>query len=175
MDGLTTRNVTEQDLNECFAVESACYTSDGATREKILTRIRLFSEGFIVADFEGSIIGIINSGSTNSEDLTREEFKEMVGHDNNGKNMVIFSLAVLPEFRGQGVSRKLMEKFLEVSRMLKKEKILLICKSELIPYYEQFRFIYVGKSRSEHGGFSWHEMYLPLGPSVRGKERRVAK
>ncbi len=175
MDGLTVRNVTEKDLNACYAVESACYTSDGATREKILRRIRLFSEGFIVADLGGSIIGMINSGSTDSEDLTKEEFKEMIGHNINGKNMVIFSLAVLPEFRGHGVSKKLMEKFVEASRELKKEKILLICKSELIPYYRHLGFVYFGKSQSVHGGFTWHEMYLPLGFSIRGKERRGAK
>lgn len=162
MDELTIRNVTEQDLNDCHAVESAGYNTEGATRKKIQARIKLFPEGFIVADLRGCIIGIVNSGSTNSNDLTKEEFKEMIGHDNNGKNMVIFSLAVLPQFRGQGVSRKLMEKFVEVSKKLKKEKILLICKPELIPYYQKFGFIYAGKSRSKHGGFTWHEMYVRL-------------
>jgi len=156
------RHVTENDLDACYAVESACYTSDAATREKIQKRIELFPEGFLVAESKGRIIGIINSASTNKEDITDEAFKDMVGHVKDGKNIVIFSLAVLPEFRGTGISKRLMSKFIEVSKDLKKEKILMICKSELIPYYQKYGFFYGGKSKSTHGGFEWHEMYLPL-------------
>ena len=155
------RHVTENDLDACYAVESVCYTSDAATREKIQKRIELFPEGFLVAESKGRIIGIINSASTNKEDITDEAFKDMVGHVKDGKNIVIFSLAVLPEFRGTGISKKLMSKFIEVSKALKKEKILLICKSELIPYYKKYGLFYGGKSKSTHGGFEWHEMYLP--------------
>ncbi|MDR4498331.1 MAG: GNAT family N-acetyltransferase [Candidatus Scalindua sp.] len=162
MEGLKIRFVKEQDLNGCYEIESASYTTEGATREKIKTRIRLFPGGFLVADFKGSLIGMINSASTNTEDLTNEELKDMIGHHNNGKNTVIFSLAVLPEFRGKGISKKLMEKFIEVSKKLKKKKILLLCKSDLIPYYQKFGFFDLGKSKSRHGGFKWHVMCLPL-------------
>ncbi len=55
-----------------------------------------------------------------------------------------------------------MVKFIEVSRGLKKEKILLMCKSGLISYYRKYDFLYAGKSKSTLGGFEWHEMYLPL-------------
>jgi GNAT superfamily N-acetyltransferase len=41
------------------------------------------------------------------------KWKDMVGHDKDGKNIVIFSLAVLPEFQGNGISKKLMEGFIE--------------------------------------------------------------
>lgn len=162
MDYVKIRHVTMQDLGACDAVESACYTSDAATREKIQKRIEFFPEGFLVAESKGQIIGMINSASTNKEDITDETFKDMVGHVKDGKNIVIFSVAVLPEYRGSGVSKKLMSKFIEISKALKKEKILLICKSELIPYYRRYGFLYGGKSRSAHGGFEWHEMYLPL-------------
>ena len=162
MDDVKIRHVRDHDLNVCYAIESVCYISDAATREKIQKRIQLFPEGFLVAESEGRIIGIINSASTNKEDITDEAFKDMVGHVRDGKNIVIFSLAVLTEFQGAGVSKKLMTKFIEISKALKKEKILLICKSELIPYYHKHGFFYGGKSRSTLGGFEWHEMYLPL-------------
>ncbi len=156
------RHVTKQDLDACYDVESVCYTADAATRENIQKRIQMFPEGFLVAESNGNIVGIINSASTNKEDITDEAFKDMVGHVKDGKNMVIFSLAVLPEFRGIGVSKKLMTKFIDVSKDLKKEKILLICKSNVIPYYQKYGFAYGGKSRSRYGGFEWHEMYLLL-------------
>ncbi|MDE1890018.1 MAG: GNAT family N-acetyltransferase [Planctomycetota bacterium] len=157
------RHASEHDLDACYTIESACYTSDAATKEQIQKRIQLFPEGFLVAEFNGRVIGIINSASTNKEDITDEAFKDMVVHVKDGKNIVIFSLAVLPEFRRNGISKKLMMKFLDVSKALKKERILLICKSELIPYYQKYGFFYGGKSKSRHGGFEWYEMYLPLG------------
>lgn len=156
------RHVAEHDLDACYAIESVCYTSDAATRENIQKRIQMFPEGFLVAESHGQIMGMINSGSTNKEDITDEAFKDMVGHVRDGKNIVIFSLAVLPEFQGSGVSKKLMSKFIGVSKDMKKEKILLICKSNFIPYYQKYGFLYGRKSKSILGGFEWHEMYLSL-------------
>ena len=162
MVSVNIRQANKNDVDVCYRIESACYTSDGATRGKILKRIMLFPEGFLIAETEGGIIGLINSASTDKEDITDEALKDMVGHVNNGGNMVIFSLAVLPEFQGNGISKQLMVRFIEVSKDLRKEKILLICKSDLIPYYQNYGFLYGGKSNSKHGGFEWHEMYLLL-------------
>ncbi len=162
MININIRQVNKDDVGGCYRTESACYTSDGATREKILKRITLFPEGFLIAESKEGVIGFINSASTDKEDIADETLKDMVGHDNNGVNMVIFSLAVLPEFQGNGISRRLMARFIEVSMDLKKEKILLICKSELVSYYKNYGFLYGGKSKSNHGGFEWHEMYLLL-------------
>ena len=156
------RQVNKHDVDGCYRTESACYTSDGATREKILKRIMIFPEGFLVAESKGAILGLINSASTDKEDITDEELKDMIGHEKYGRNIVIFSLAVIPEFQGNGISKQLMLRFIEASKDLKKEKILLLCKSELIPYYQNYGFLYGGKSKSKHGGFEWHEMHLLL-------------
>ena len=162
MVDINIRQVNKHDVDGCYRTESACYTSDGATREKILKRTELFPEGFLIAESGGRIIGLINSASTDKEDITDEKLKDMVGHVKDGRNMVIFSLAVLPEFQGNGISKQLMARFIEVSKGLKKEKILLICKSDLIPYYHRFGFLYSGKSKSQHVGFEWYEMCLLL-------------
>ena len=163
MNNIKIRNVTAHDLDACFNVESQCFLpSEAASREKIKNRIKVFPQGFLVAELDGSLIGHINSGSTDKEDITDEAFKELVGHDNSGQNIVIFSLAVLPNFQKKGIARQLMARFIEQSRKLKKKKIMLICKSELIGYYQNYGFIYTGESASTHGGFKWHEMYLSL-------------
>ncbi len=156
------RHVVKSDLDACFTIESTCYTTDAATREKIEKRIALFPEGFLVAEVGGQVVGMINSGATDKDDITDDAFKDMTDHIHNGKHIVIFSLAVLPEFQGVGISRRLMEKFIEASGDLEKEKILLMCKSGLISYYRKYGFHYAGKSKSTLGGFEWHEMYLPL-------------
>jgi len=108
------------------------------------------------------VIGHVNSGATNKEDITDEAFKAMVGHEQNGANIVIFSLAVLPEFQRQGIAKQLMLQFIEASKKLGNQKIMLICKSNLIDYYQKYGFIYTGESASTHGGSEWHEMHLLL-------------
>lgn len=155
------RRVVKGDLDACFTIESTCYTTDAASREKIEKRIAIFPEGFLVAEADGQVVGMVNSGATDKDDITDDAFKDMTDHIPNGKHIVIFSLAVLPAYQGVGISGRLMEKFIEVSKDLKKEKILLMCKTGLISYYRKYGFHYAGKSKSTLGSFEWHEMYLP--------------
>ena len=93
---------------------------------------------------------------------TEEELKEMIGHVPGGKNAVIFTLAVMPEFQGRGISRQLMEEFIKRSSESGKDKILLICRDGLVDYYRKYNFEYIGKSASTHADIEWHEMILSL-------------
>ena len=157
------RRVAERDLDAALAIESRAFPpSEAASRENIAKRIEQFPEGFLVAELGGTVVGHINSGSTDKEDIADEEFKALVGHDSAGANIVVFSLAVLPEFRGRGIGRRLMVAFVEESRRLGKEKVMLICKEGLIVYYEHLDFSYAGVSSSTHGDARWHEMHLRL-------------
>ena len=110
----------------------------------------------------GRVIGFINSGATDEEDLSDEEFKAMVGHDDNGSNIVIFSVAVDPAFQKTGVSRQLLLRFCDQAKMMEKNAILLLCKNNLVELYRKFGFIDLGESASTHGGFSWHAMRRAL-------------
>jgi predicted N-acetyltransferase YhbS len=76
--------------------------------------------------------------------------------------MVVFALAVLPEFQKQGIARRLMSTFAEEARQQGKENVLLLCKRHRMAYYEKMGFIHMGLSRSTHGGTEWHEMGLRL-------------
>lgn len=167
MNHLIIRPVTIHDLDACYAVESCCFLpAEAASKETIKIRIELFPQGFLVAELNnGTVIGLVNSGATNKEDISDEAFKAMVGHEQNGANIVIFSLAVLPEFQKQGVAKQLLLQFIEVSKKLDKQKIMLICKSNLVDYYQKYGFVYIGESASTHGGCKWHEMIMPLQPS----------
>jgi len=163
---VTIRQVLPADLDRCAEIEAACYgPEEGATKERIATRIELFPQGFLVALLDGQIVGFINSGSTSKDDLSDESLKDMVGHEANGPNIIIFSLAVHPHYQKQGFAAQLMRCFIERAGQLGKARILLMCKAELVPYYERFGFVYRGESNSRHAGLAWHEMALPL-PSL---------
>lgn len=156
------RQVEDKDLDQCHFVESNCFTSEAATREKIDQRIMTYPGGFFVAELDGKIVGIINGASTDVEDISNEELKDLASFDENGKNVVIFSLAVLPGHQRKGVAKLLLNKFIDVFTKLKKEKILLLCKEHHIELYRKFGFTLMGKSKSGHGGFEWFEMRLLL-------------
>ena len=159
---LRIRQVLGDDLERCTAIEAACYGPEGATRERIQKRIAEYPEGFLVAELRGLVVGFVNSGSTHKDDITDEEFKDLVGHDPEGRNIVIFSLAVHPDFQKRSISNDLMQRLIQRSQALGKECILLLCKQDLIDYYSKFGFIHRGESKSAHGGLQWHEMALPL-------------
>lgn len=163
MEKIIIRHVLPRDLDECYLVEVSGFPpEEAATRETIKLRIDTFPQGFLVAEMNGTIVGILNSAATDKDDLSDEELKQLIGHDPDGKNLVVFALVVLPEFQKQGIANQMMTRFVEEARARKKENVLLMCKQHLIAYYERMGFAHVGLSRSTHGGAEWHEMHLAL-------------
>jgi ribosomal protein S18 acetylase RimI-like enzyme len=160
---LNIRNVNEQDLDRCFEIETVSYAGDeAASREKILKRIIAYPEGFIVLENEREIVGFINSGATHRVELSDEEFKELVGHDPQGRHIVILSVVVHPDYQGKGMAGKLMNNFIDRMKALGKSDIYLICQTELVDMYARYGFVDLGASDSDHGGLSWNEMSLTL-------------
>jgi ribosomal protein S18 acetylase RimI-like enzyme len=151
------RNATIEDLECCFDIESQSYGLEGATKDRIKKRIEQYPTGFHVLTLNDVIVGFINSGCTNKRDLADEKIKSLIGHDPNGKYLVIFSLVVHPEYRGKRYSFQLLNQMISFANSENKE-ILLICKMKLIPFYEKFDFKIISKSNSEHGGIEWYEM-----------------
>jgi ribosomal protein S18 acetylase RimI-like enzyme len=163
LDNYTIRSPKSADTDFCYEIESSSYEGDeAATREKIAHRIQTYPEGFMIIETDHGIAGFINSGSTNHVVMSDESFKELVGHDPNGRHNVIMSVVVCQDFQGQGISSILMHNYILRMKRLKKESIHLMCKDRHVSFYEKFGFTYEKKSTSSHGGMSWHEMVLNL-------------
>jgi ribosomal protein S18 acetylase RimI-like enzyme len=157
------RTVTKLDLDACYEVEISSFPpSEAATRDRIALRIEQYPQGFLVAEVDGRVVGHINSGATDKDDITDEELKALVGHDPAGANMIVFSLAVLPDCRNRGIASLLMKRFVEQCRTMKKHRVLLLCKDDMIGFYKRLGFRYAGVSDSTYGGASWHAMEYAL-------------
>ncbi len=157
------RQVKLEELERCFEIERAAYEGDeAATREKIEKRIREYPEGFIVFEFDGCVAGFINSGATDEVDLASEAFKDLEGHDPDGRHAVIFSVVMHPDFQGQGLAGKLLEAFVARMTFMCKQSIHLICRTRHIGFYTKYGFTYTQPSASTHGGRRWHEMVRDL-------------
>jgi len=163
MPDLNIRVVREQDLERCFEIESVSYSgSEAATKEKILKRIMTYPEGFIVLENEKEIIGFINSGATHKVELSKDSFKDLVGHNPEGEYVVILSVVVHPTYQKTGMTNQLMNNFIDRMKALGKSSIFLICQTRLINMYSRYGFVDLGASDSNHGGASWNEMSLSL-------------
>jgi ribosomal protein S18 acetylase RimI-like enzyme len=142
MPEVNIRIVNEQDLDRCFEIESVSYSGDeAATKDKILKRIKTYPEGFIVLENDTEIVGFINSGATQKVELSDEEFKELIGHDPEGKHIIILSVVIHPDYQGKGMASKLMNSFINKMKALGKSDIFLICQTELIDMYARYGFV----------------------------------
>ena len=157
------RNARPTDADRCFDIETSAYEGDeAATYEKILKRIEVYPEGFLLLEIDGRVVGFVNSGCAHEVEMSDEEFKELLGHDPDAPNVVILSVVVDPSHQGKGLSRVLMVEFVERMRRMGKTTINLMCKEHYVPLYEKFGYRYLGPSASDHGGMAWHEMTMEL-------------
>ncbi|UYF98873.1 GNAT family N-acetyltransferase [Halomonas sp. GD1P12] len=157
------RLATPNDTDRCYDIEAAAYEGDeGATREKIATRIAQYPEGFLVMTLNDEIIGFINGGCAHEVIMSDEAFKELIGHDPAALNVVIMSVVIDPAHQGNGYATTLMQAFVEHMKALGKQTIHLMCKERHVPLYERMGYRYVKPSDSDHGGMAWHEMVMVL-------------
>ena len=157
------RNASPTDADRCFEIETSAYEGDeAATYRKISKRIEVYSDGFLVLEVDGTVVGFINCGCAHDVRMSDEEFKELIGHDPDAPNVVIMSVVVDPSEQGKGLSRALMIEFVKRMREMGKATIHLMCKEQHVPLYEMFGYRYLQPSASDHGGMTWHEMSMAL-------------
>lgn len=163
MPDIHIRQVLPADLDACHRLEAVCFPEEeAASRENIAVRIGQYPEGFQVAEQDGVIVGHVNGGATGKDDITDEAFKALIGHDPDGGNAVVFSLAVDPAHRRNGLGARLMRSYVDSMRTQGRENVLLLCKEALLPFYGRLGFVDRGLSASTHGGAAWYEMVLAL-------------
>ena len=156
------RTVTAADLDAVTALEAACFPpAEAATREAFAYRIETFPERFFVAERQGRIIGLVNGCASDLPAIDDRLF-EPQGHDPEGKNQMVFGLAVHPDCRNNGIAAALLRRLIDFAREQDMNQVILTCKQEKIPYYQKFGFQNRGVSASEHGGAVWYDMVRPL-------------
>lgn len=161
MNELRIRNAQPEDLDRIAEIESICFpAAEAAQRGAFQERIAAFPEYFLVAEAGGMIIGFINGCVTNSTVIYDELFHDTRHHTPDGKNLTVFGLDVIPEFRKQGIAAILMRHFIQLAKKTGRKSVILTCKDRLVPYYESFGYTNNGVSNSTHGGAQWFDMTL---------------
>lgn len=163
MSELKIRNATLADLDAVTAIEAECFpAAEAASKASMKDRLGTYPKGFFVAEIEGKAVGFINGACSDSPVIEDKFYESMKWHKDDGKNLMVYGLDVIPDYRGQGYARKLMETFIAFAREEGKAAVLLTCKAYLVAFYESFGYVNEGVSASNHGGAEWYDLQLDL-------------
>ena len=158
---ISLRAATLRDLDALTAIEAASFPpAEGASRESFEARLKAFPEGFLIAEDDGTPVGLIDGMVTNCETIEDRLYEDAQLHDPQGAWQSVFGLAVHPDWRRRGIASDLLSAFIEKAKREGRRGVMLTCKERLIPFYERFGFEKRGVSESVHGGAVWYDMLL---------------
>lgn len=162
MTEITIRQASIDDLEAVTAIEAVCFPKEqAASKESLKRRLEAFGPSFMVAEDRacGRIIGFIN-GAVDNSPIISDEMYETNPYDSRADYQMIFGLDVLPEYRGLGFAKALMEAMIRLAWDEGRRGLVLTCREHLVEFYESFGYVNEGVSKSVHGGVVWYDMRL---------------
>lgn len=161
------RAVRPEEAEEAAELERICFPANEAcAAAQMKARAAVAPELFLVAvDREtGRLAGSLN-GLATDETAFRDAFFEDAGlHKPEGKTIMLLGLVVLPEYRGLGLARALMEEYQRRQKAGGRASLILTCVEAKVKMYEAMGFCSHGISASTWGGEQWYEMRCILNP-----------
>lgn len=158
---LIIRNAKKEEADLLAAIEAECFpAAEAASKAVIRERMHAFSENFFVAQAEETVVGFINGGTTDKQELPDELYHDVKLHKPEGAYQTVFGLDVLPAYRHQKIAGKLLDHMTLTARERGKKGVILTCKEHLIGFYESHGFCNYGVADSEHGGAVWYDMRM---------------
>ena len=139
------REVQQSDIDQvCLIQESTQNFQETFNREIIEERIRNFADTFLLASLDDQVIAYILGTDLANSSLSRwiEELAnvELI----SDRNLVIDALSVHPNYQGQGFGTLLLAAMKQVALQQNSPAIYLVCKDELLSYFEMNEFIEQG-------------------------------
>lgn len=159
------RNIKREETAQAAEIEQICFPPNEACSAKNMRdRVTRAPELFLVAiDKEtGKIAGFLNGLATDESVFRDEFFTDASLYNPKGENIMLLGLDVLPDYRGQGLARALVLKYLQREQENGRNIVLLTCLKSKVEMYEKFGFQDNGAANSTWGGEEWHEMSYTL-------------
>ena len=165
MDRFEFRCIRPEETQQAIEIEQICFPPNEACSPKSLTeRIKATAETFLVAEDKetGKLAAFLNGVPTDEEAFRDEFFTDISLSNPEGKNIMLLGLDVLPEYRGQGLARELVRRYIEREWAKGRKEIILTCLESKVAMYEKFGFKDKGIAQSTWGGEEWHEMSVRI-------------
>ncbi|MCR5540140.1 MAG: GNAT family N-acetyltransferase [Ruminococcus sp.] len=162
-DSIRILQASAEDVSQLHEIEVISFPPEkAASLEAFEYRLREFPQWFFKAEADGRIIGLINGSCSKKPYITDDLYEQGGGFDESGENLLIYGLAVHPEFRHTGVAHKLMETFVASAKKAGKKHISLTCKEALTGFYESLGYTNRGVSESVKGNITNYDMEMYL-------------
>lgn len=159
LEQLRYRTVHPTDIPVCVALEKASYPEDEAASKSQLQ----FRQHHAAPYFRCAVVGAEDNErvlgfvcSTRCQEFTHES---MATHVSDGPLLAIHSVVVDPEFRGQGVATAMLKDYILAVRD-DVQKIVLLAKQRLLPFYLNCGFSVLRPSPIVHGQDLWYDLEL---------------
>ena len=166
---MTDIDLSVQRLESCKFIKMMAFITDfppneACSKKHMKDRVAGIADLFLVAiDKEnGKMAGFLNGLATDDEILKDEFFTDASLHNTEGKNVMLLGLDVMPEYRGQGLARELVRRYIEREWAKGRKEIILTCLESKVAMYEKFGFKDKGIAQSTWGGEEWHEMSVRI-------------
>ncbi len=166
------RTIRENETQQAIEIEQICFPPhEACTPASIRDRILVAADLFWVAvdRKSGRIAGFLNGLSTDEESFRDAFFTDASLYRPNGKNNMLLGLDVLPAYRNLGLAHEIMFSYLRREEEKGRERVILTCLKEKIPFYEKMGYENLGISASVLGGEEWYDMEFRLNQEVTGK------
>ncbi|CCH45130.1 Serotonin N-acetyltransferase [Wickerhamomyces ciferrii] len=99
----------------------------------------------------------------NGTPVNEEETRK--GHIESSNTIGIHSVVVHPEYQKKNLATLLLHDYIQkLSNQQVGEKIAIIAKENLLPFYNRIGFITKGLSDCKHGGETWYDLHCALAP-----------
>lgn len=161
------RSIRQEEAQQAAEIEQICFPpNEACSEEKIRERVAKAPEFFLVAEDRqtGRIAGFLNGVATDEDSFRDEFFTDIHLHNPEGKTIMLLGLDVLPEYRGQGLARELMNQYLCRERERGGMMLVLTCLEDKVEMYKKMGFDDKGMANSCWGGEEWHEMTCAVKP-----------
>lgn len=152
------------ELSDIMAIEQAGFSpEEAATRSAMEERIKKIPDTFIVAhNEEGQVVGYIVGPASPKRYITDDLFASVSKNRKTDPYLTVLSLAVSPDYRGQGVGGDLLDLFGKVAQAQDRGAVTLTCLKKLVPFYESHGYRNEGVADSDHAGETWYNMVKML-------------
>ncbi|MDO4903232.1 MAG: GNAT family N-acetyltransferase [Limosilactobacillus sp.] len=156
-------HATLADLDAIMAIERAGFSEEEAgTPEAFRQRIELLPDTFLVARDGDRVVGFIVGPASREKYVNDDMYEHTSRNFPIGGHQLILSIAVAPDYRGQGLGSELLAGIEEVARLAFRETISLTSLEKNVPFYEKNGFTKAGVSTSDHAGEVWYNMVKVL-------------
>ena len=139
------REAQRSDIDQiCLIQESNSNFLENMNREIIEERIRNHADTFLLACLDDQVVAYISGTDFANSSQSRWIKKIANGEVISDRNFVVDALSVHPEYQGQGFGTLLLAALKQVALQQYCLGIYLLCKDELLSYFEMNKFMEQG-------------------------------